>query len=166
MRSTRLRAGAISFLALFTACGGDDPAGPEAPAAEVTALFEGEPFAVERAIVNRVPVQDRESDQVFVRATDDDLRTLNFQFPDEGPGTYTLGTDADLTVGVQIGAMFWDGNVRMGGGTLVVETTDDARISGTFTFTLIGPEPPSPFHVTEGRFDIEIRGVESAATPG
>lgn len=142
---------ALALVLVATACsdGLIPPIEGEGP---MKARIDGSPFVAALATVSR------SSDRVNVNAAGPSQRGIAFTFPDQGPGTYTIGTGQLVSAAVTIGTdQSWIAGASNGSGSIQVTTFTESRIVGTFSFSVVatGGQTPNRLQITEGTFDIE-----------
>lgn len=148
-RAPLLALPAVASLVLV-GCGPDDPVAPDPETAPVTALIDGELFIAESAVV------DRSGFEVSIAASASGQRSIGFDFPDQGSANYLIGPGNPVSARVTIGNSTWLAGEAIGSGTITVTTLTQARIEGSFRFTLVGGPNPAAREVTNGRFVIDL----------
>src|SRR5690606_8598992 len=141
--------GAVSALA----CGGQEgPTDPDLDDAEVTFRIDGEPFASSLVVVTHAP------GTITVTATaTNPNRTLTFTIPDGGAGTFPMGTGQVTSAGLTMDNKAWTAGGTAGGGTVVVNTSNESRLAGTFNpgRRAAGVQTPAQVAISQGVVGIE-----------
>ena len=117
----------------------------------MTALIDGNPFTAILASANLL------SGQVFVNGAGDNQTAIGFQFPDTGPGTFTIATGNAVSAGVTEGTSSWVAGSGFGSGSITVTSLTSTRVEGTFAFTVeASPGSSGTRSVTNGSFAIDF----------
>src|SRR5690606_37100835 len=86
---------------------------------------------------------------------------------DGGAGTFPMGTGQVTSAGLTMDNKAWTAGGTAGGGTVVVNTSNESRLAGTFNFGLVatGGQTPAQVAISQGVFDIELRAGVVGSTP-
>jgi hypothetical protein len=135
-------------------CGDSNPVGPGTSGNTMTANVDGQAWSAVPAIIQVV----RNQGIIAIGGASTQAIGIGIAFPDQGPGTYTIGPTAVTNANVVDGSDTWIAGSTNGSGSIVVTTLTSTNVAGTFSFTAAatGGATPATRQVTSGAFDVEF----------
>lgn len=150
----------LSFLIFAVSCSKDDSAEDEQEGEYLTATIDGENFTSNLSITMTEMI-----DITSIGGVSSNNQSIMLQLSKTDPGTYSIGgpnstsfTIAGYTASTSSGIKTWQAPLdqSVSDGQIVVTSSSEDNIKGTFSFTATNTGDNTTVEVTNGKFNINF----------